>query len=122
MLYRNCGVAPAEGNKRKFGFINWLDGNSEQLFANCRPTVGQQSANSRPTVGQQSANSQPIVGPLSAHCLPTVGWQSANSIFWELFFTFTNLIMQIGHCIEFQSWIKAFEHKPFVRAIRGIVG
>ena len=31
MFYRNCGVAPAEGNTRKFGFINWLDGNSEQL-------------------------------------------------------------------------------------------
>ena len=111
MFYRNCGVAPAEGNKRKFGFINWLDGNSEQLFANCRPTVGQQSAHCRP-----------IVGPLSANCWLTVHRQTANSIFWELFFTFTNLIMQIGHCIEFQSWIKAFKHKPFVRAIRGIVG
>ena len=56
MFYRNCGVAPVEGNKRKFGFINWLDGNSEQLFANCQPTVS----------------------PLSAYCLPIVGWQSTD--------------------------------------------
>ena len=122
MFYRNCGEAPAEGNTRKFGFINWLDGNSEQLFTNCGPGVGQQSANSWPTVGQQSAHCQPIVGPLSANCWLTVRQQIANSIFWELFLTFTDLIMQIGHCIEFQSWIKAFEHKPFVRAIRGIMG
>ena len=25
MFYRNCGVAPAEGNTRKFGFINCID-------------------------------------------------------------------------------------------------
>ena len=108
MFYRNCGVAPAEGNTRKFGFINWLDGNSEQLLVhNCGPL---------------SAHCWPNVSPLSANCQLTVCRQMANSIFWKLFLTFTDLIMQIGHCIEFQSWIKAFEHKPFVRAIRGIMG
>ena len=88
MFYRKCGVAPVEGNTRKFGFINWLDGNSEQLLVNnCWWTT--------------VAHCQPSVGPLSANCQLTVCQQTANSIFWELFFTFTNLIMQIGHCIEF---------------------
>ena len=108
MFYRKCGVAPVEGNTRKFGFINWLDGNSEQLLVN--------------NCGPLSAHCWPTVSPLSANCQLTVRRQMANSIFWELFLTFTDLIMQIGHCIEFQSWIKAFEHKPFVRAIRGIMG
>ena len=108
MFYRNCAVAPVEGNTRKFGFINRLDGNSEQLLVN--------------NCGPLSAHCWPTVSPLSANCPLTVHRQMADSIFWELFFTFTNLIMQIGHCIEFQSWIKAFEHKSFVRAIRGIMG
>ena len=108
MFYRNCAVAPVEGNTRKFGFINRLDGNSEQLLVN--------------NCGPLSAHCWPTVSPLSANCQLTVRRQMADSIFWELFLTFTDLIMQIGHCIEFQSWIKAFEHKSFVRAIRGIMG
>ena len=59
MFYRNCGVAPAEGNTRKFGFINWLDGNSKQLLVN---------------------NCWPIVSPLSAHCQPTVRQLSVDSL------------------------------------------
>ena len=61
MFYRKCGVAPVEGNTRKFGFINWLDGNSEQLLVNncgplsahCQPTVSQLSVDSPPTDGRQ---------------------------------------------------------------------
>ena len=60
MFNRKCGVAPVEGNTRKFGFINWLDGNSEQLWpivspllAHCQPTVRQLSVDSPPTDGRQ---------------------------------------------------------------------
>ena len=57
MFYRKCGVAPVEGNTRKFGFINWLDGNSEQLLVN--------------NCGPLSAHCWPTVSPLSVDRLPT---------------------------------------------------
>ena len=59
------------------GFHFWLS-------VTCRSTVGQQVTDTLPTVSDENR-----VGQLLAKCQPTVGRQLANSIFWELFFTFT---------------------------------
>ena len=50
----------------------------------CWPSVGQLSADDRPTVGRRST-----VDQQTANSRPTVGRQLADSILWELFFTFT---------------------------------
>ena len=59
--------------------------------ANRSPTVGRQSAETlaRNITKTVSADCWPSVSRLLAICQPTVGQQSADSIFQELFFTFT---------------------------------
>ena len=59
------------------GFHFWLS-------VTFQSTVGQQVTDTLPTVSNENR-----VGQLLAKCQSTVGRQLANSIFWELFFTFT---------------------------------
>ena len=54
------------------------------LSVTCRSTVGQQVTDTLPTISNENR-----VGQLLDKCQSTVGQQLANSIFWELFFTFT---------------------------------
>ena len=79
------------------------------LLAVCRPTFGWQSTNcwlyvgrlsvdGRPTVGQQLANSHPTDSQQLVDCWPTVGRQVADSIFWELFFAFTQIKEDMIKC------------------------
>lgn len=87
--------------KTRHNYFVWnISKTVDRLSAACRLTVGQQTADSRPTTDNWPtvAHSWPTVCRQKDNSRPTVGRQTSD-IFWEQFFTFTNLTIQIINCV-----------------------